>query len=330
MLPAVIAFAFDPFLHLDDRAISLQTLGVAVAAFVGILAAGLLAGRTPATPGADGVDGGDEGLEPGPAPRSPAATSAPATRPEPGSRPRHLRRDDLLFIAVGIVPGAVIGGRLGYVLLHLDYYTANPSAVLDPSQGGLQLSLAIVGGALTGAVVAALLEGRVGDWARLAVVPMLGAVLLGKVGMALGGAGQGSAWPTAAATAYLGAGPWGSLAPAVPAYPSQLLEAALTGCVALAAAGLLGTGRLARPDGRAFVGVLAMWIAARFLVAFTWRDAEVLGPLRADQLISIAILAGCGLVGLTMRRRARRTAVGPVALEGATPDPASRAGSPAG
>jgi phosphatidylglycerol:prolipoprotein diacylglycerol transferase len=315
VLPAVIAFAFDPFLRFGDRAISLQTLGVAVAAFVGILAAGLLAGRARPTP-----PDADPAPAAGIAPTRPASTP-PAPTPSPNASAAaigHLRRDDLLFIVVGIVPGAVVGGRLGYVLLHLDYYFANPSAILDPSQGGLQLSLAIVGGALTGAVVAALLEGRVGDWARLAVVPMLGAILLGKVAMALGGSGQGSAWPTAAATAYLGPGPWGSLAPAIPAYPSQLLEAALTGCVVLVAAALLGTGHLVRPDGRAFLGALAMWLVARFVVAFTWRDAEVLGPLRADQLISLAILAGCALLVLAISRRAHRAATAQAAGERAT------------
>jgi phosphatidylglycerol:prolipoprotein diacylglycerol transferase len=284
VLPAVIAFAFDPFLRWADRAISLQTLGVAVAAFVGILAAGLLAGRS-----------------------RPCATAPPdAVAPDGSADQRHLRRDDLLFIVVAVVPGAVVGGRLGYVLLHTDYYAANPSAILDPSQGALQLSLAIVGGAVSGAVVAVLLEGRVSDWARVAVVPMLGAILLGKVAMALGGSGQGSPWPTQAATAYLGPGPWGSLAPAVPAYPSQLLEAALTGLVALVTVAALGTGRLDRPDGRAFVAALAMWTVARFVVAFTWRDPEVVGPLRADQVISLAIVAGCAILGAVLSRRERR------------------------
>ena len=34
------------------------------------------------------------------------------------ARAAGLRADDVVFIAVGIVPGAVIGGRLGYFLVH--------------------------------------------------------------------------------------------------------------------------------------------------------------------------------------------------------------------
>ena len=62
-----------------------------------------------------------------------------------------LRADDLLLIAVGVVPGAVIGGRLGAVLDHADYYRAFPGAILDPGQGTLTLSLAVAGGTLSGA-----------------------------------------------------------------------------------------------------------------------------------------------------------------------------------
>ena len=68
-----------------------------------------------------------------------------------------LRRDDLILIAFGVVPGAFVGGRLGYGLIHLDYYRANPSTLGDPGQGGLALTLAVVLGTLSGLAVARLL-----------------------------------------------------------------------------------------------------------------------------------------------------------------------------
>ena len=61
-----------------------------------------------------------------------------------------LRTDDVAFVAVGIVPGAVIGGRLGYLLLHQAYFGQTPELLLDPSVGGMELGLAVVGGFLTG------------------------------------------------------------------------------------------------------------------------------------------------------------------------------------
>ena len=270
---AVIAFDFDPYLHFGDRAITWQTLALAGAIFALIALAALVAGRTPSSDG----------------------DSAEAAA--------HLRRDDLLFIALGVVPGAIIGGRIGYVLIHSDYYRAHPAAIIDPGQGSLQLSVALVVGALTGAYVAQMLEGPVGRWLHVAVVPVLVGLTLGKISMALGGSGQGAPWEGQPATAYLGPGPWGSIDPATPAYPSQLIEAGLTLVVLVVTSLLLWSGRFRSRDGRAFLVAVALWAVARFAVAFTWRDPVVLGPLGADQLISLAILAGCIVL---FARRSRR------------------------
>ena len=139
-----------------------------------------------------------------------------------------LRADDLLFIAVGTVPGAVIAGRLGYVLLHFDYYAANPGAILDPGLGAMELALGVVGGLLTGSYVASLLGAPVGRWWHAAVLPLLLVLGVGKLTMILGGAGQGTPSGAAWATAFLGPGPWGSLAPALPSDPSQAYEAIVT------------------------------------------------------------------------------------------------------
>lgn len=279
---AALVLDFDPYLRLDDRAIRWETLALAGAILVALVLAALIAGRTPA-------DG------PGPIRAIPVGAD-------------HLRRDDLLFIVLGIVPGAVLGGRLGYVLLHLDYYTARPEAIVDPGQGSLELGLALVVGALTGAYVARLLEAPVGHWAHVAAVPLLVALALGKAAMALGGSGQGAPWDGPWATAYAGPGPWGSLEPATPAWPSQLLEAGLTLAVLLVI-GLVVRARWARVrDGRALLVAVGLWSTARFAVAFTWRDPLVLGPLRTEQLIDLAIGAGCLLLFAWGTRRARRAA----------------------
>ena len=101
------------------------------------------------------------------------------------------------------------------------------------------------------------------------------------------------------ATAYLGPGPWGSVAPALPSVPSQIAEGLGTGLVAVLMIGLLAAGAFARHDGRLFLVAAAGWLAVRLVVGATWRDPEVLGPLRTDQLISIALLV---LVAIGFRR----------------------------
>jgi phosphatidylglycerol---prolipoprotein diacylglyceryl transferase len=208
------------------------------------------------------------------------------------ARRRGLRGDDLLFVVLGVVPGAVIGGRLGYVLLHPAFFGAEPSRIIDPSVGSLELTLGVVGGALTGAMVAALLDNRPGRWLSVATLPMLAVVAFGKLAMILGGSGQGQATSGDPATAYLGPGPWGSLGPRIPSIPAQAIEGVASVALLLVFVLLLGTGFGRRADARTFLLALAAWAGVRLAVATTWRDRVILGPFRAEQLIDLGVIAG--------------------------------------
>lgn len=241
-----------------------------------------------------------------------------------------LRLDDLLFIAVGLVPGAVIAGRLGYILLHIEYYTANPGAILDPGLGAMELAFGVVGGLVTGSYVASLLGAPVGRWWHTAVLPALFVLGAGKLTMILGGAGQGNPSTAAWATAFLGPGPWGSLAPALPSDPSQAYEAATTLVVLIATMLALALGAFGRRDGRVLFTALAAWAFARAAVATSWRDASVVGNLNMGTLIAIGVGVACVLMVVTLTARARRSPADPALPTGhddrglSWPDPSTR------
>jgi phosphatidylglycerol:prolipoprotein diacylglycerol transferase len=288
---AVIVLDFDPYLRLGDRAIRWETLGIALALLLGLVVLAVAAGRTPAGE----VWIGEE--EP------------PEEREDRG--PWHLRRDDLLFIVLGAVPGAVVLGRLGYGLLHVDYYGEQWRALLDPSQGSMELALAVVGGTLTAIYVAALLDAPVGRWLHVAIVPLLLVLGLGKAAQALGGSGQGAALDAAWATAYLPPGPWGSVGAEIPAHPSQLYEALTTLVVLILVLLLARLTPLRRADGRLYAVGLGLWALGRAAVAGTWRDPPVVGSLNAGQLIALGV-AGAALVAAavaTLAGRRRRAVV---------------------
>jgi phosphatidylglycerol:prolipoprotein diacylglycerol transferase len=284
-LLAVVVLSFDPYLRLGDHAVRWETLGIAAAVLVGMVCAAFLAGRTPGT----GALIGEEEL------------------PEEESEgPWHLRRDDLLFIVLGAVPGAVILGRFGYGLLHAGYYSGQWRLLLDPAQGSLQLTLAVVGGTLTAIYVAALLDAPVGRWLHVAIVPLLLVLGLGKAALALGGTGQGTAAVLAWATSYLPPGPWGSAGAAIPAHPAQLYEAAMTGVVIVAVVVVARLTPLRRADGRLYALGVGLWAFGRGLVASTWRDPAVVGPLSAEQVIDLlvaAVLLAIVVAATVSRRR---------------------------
>ena len=279
---ALIAFDFDPLLHLGDGAVRWETIGVAAAIFVALVVGGVTV------------------------------------------RSLGLRIDDLLFVVLGIVPGAVVGGRLGYVFLHPAWFGSDPGRIVDPGVGSLELTLAVVGGALTGAIVAVLLDGQPGRWLHAATLPTLLALAGGKLATILGGRGQGQPWDGDWATAYLGPGPWGSLAPQVPSHPSQVYEALVTIAILVIVMGLLRIRALRRPDGRAFLIAIAAWALGRALVATTWRDPVASGPFRLEQVIDLAVAAGAGILLALLLVRQRRAWAAGSDDDGVTAEPRGR------
>lgn len=225
------------------------------------------------------------------------------------ARREGLRPDDLLFIAVATVPGAVVGGRLGYVLLHLEYYGANRTAVLDPGQGSLELGLAVVGGVLSGSYVAGLLGAPLGHWLRTAALPLLFVLGGGKLAMVLSGTGQGHPSDLPWATAYAGPGPWGSLGAAVPSHPAQAYEGLATLALLLVLTLARASGSFRARDGRLFLVAIGGWAVVRAVVSVTWRDPAVVASLSVAGLLALAIALGAALVyAFTVRRQSAASA----------------------
>ena len=261
------------------------------------------------------------------------APDAVATPPAVPAEPR-LRLDDLLFIVIAGVAGAVVGGRLGYVLLHLDYYRTNTNAILDPSQGSLTLAGGLAGGVLTALLVATILGSPVRRWLGVAIVPLLLALGLGKLSMVLGGEGQGLPSGGEWATAYLGPGPWGSLAPKLPSDSSQVYEALTTAGALVVVLVLALVGPVRRRPVILFAVGIGLWAIGRFAVAFTWRDPALVGSLNGDQIVTIGIAIVCGLaivgsVAAKVRER-RATAVAAPEVAAAAAPSASTVASDGG
>jgi phosphatidylglycerol:prolipoprotein diacylglycerol transferase len=270
-MPAVITFAFDPLVRIGDNTVRLETLVLAGILLAAILLVTRIGRITPM-----------------------AGPYVPAPTLEPG---------DLPFLILGIVPGAVLGGRLDYVLVHLDYYVAHPASILDPGQGALGLGLAVPGAIVGAALIARLVDAPLDRWLHASVLPMLFVLAAGKLAGVLAASGQGSPADLPWATAYLGDGPWDSLAAYVPSHPAQVYEAILTIAILVVLGLALRAGAFARRDGSVLLVGLALWAIARGVVVVTWRDATVLGPLRAEQLILLAVVAGCLVTVRSLRTR---------------------------
>lgn len=260
-MPAVIELSFDPTMQVGELMLRWQTLGVTAALLAGIALAAAISRSD--------------------------AWDATRTR---GA----LALEDLVYVVLAVVPGAVVGGRLAHGLAFWDVYSAQPERLLDPQLGSLSLLGAVVGGSISAAAVCRLLGAPLRRWADAAALPLLVAIGLGKVAQFLGGSGQGALSDLPWAVAFLGTGPWVSANAEMPAHPAQLYEAAwsflgiplllvLTRRPATAGAFVRGTGLL-------FLAALAWFAAGRVVVGFTWRDDRVLWLLNAEQLLALLVL----------------------------------------
>lgn len=259
----MIALDFDPFARFGDVAVRWQTIGVTGALLVALVIALLTLPRDPRR----------------------------------GTAGRRL--DDLILVAAGIVPGAVLGGRLVHGLVYLDIYLSDPYRLLDPSSGSLSLLGAVLGGIVTGLYAARLVGAPLRRWADTAAVPMLLAIGLGKLAMLLGGSGQGLPFDASWAVAFTGPGPWVSANPELPSHPAQLYEGLwLLAWVPV----VLLTRRRSAPGAAIVIAVLA-FLLGRVLVGFFWRDEDVVAPWNAEQILALITLAALGSAVIVRSRR---------------------------
>lgn len=206
----------------------------------------------------------------------------------------------LIDIGLLALAGALIGARLGYVLLNLEAFAADPADVLRFTSGGLNWHGALIG-ALIGLWLAARWHSFDGEALLDALTPAIALIgLAAWAGCWAESCGYGVEVDTLARyPAYLVAELPDRFGIAAPRYSTQLYGVAWMG-LALIAALLLMRGERLR--GRRFWLTLALASMGMFAIGF-WRadpSAFALG-LRVDQLLDALFVLGGVIMALARR-----------------------------
>lgn len=210
----------------------------------------------------------------------------------------------LLTVALCVIVGVVLGGRLGYVLFYGNgYYFQHPLEILAFNQGGMSFHGGLIGALVAGAVAAKVTGIPYLTLADLGVIAAPLGLFFGRFANFINGElwGAPTDWPLGVV--------FGGAAGDIPRHPTQLYEGVLEGLVIFAVLFALSRRVPPRPRGT-FLGLfLVMYGVFRFLIEFVRQPDAQLGYLfggwvTMGQILSAPlILAGIAFLIYAHKKR---------------------------
>ena len=232
------------------------------------------------------------------------------------ARRRGMDPEFILDIAPLVVVSGLIGARAYYVLLRFDYFTENPSEIINLRLGGMTIHGAIVAGVLMLAYLCHRRRERLLRWSDMIVPGLALAQAIGRWGN----------WANQEAFGTPSDLPWAvEISPrrrpdehpdATTFHPTFLYESIANVLIAALLCWIvlrIPTDRRLR-EGDALSVYLFAYGTVRFFIERIRTDSLYIGPLPAAYWISFALI-GVGIAGLILGRSgwaSRRAAVMPV------------------
>ena len=212
-----------------------------------------------------------------------------------------ISQDEIYSIGTWAVIAGIVGARLLHVIDKLDYYLANPGAILAFQNGGLAILGAILGGSAVLIVYTrrrGLPLGRLADVAAPAII--LGQAI-GRIGCTINGDAVGA--PTDLPWGFVYVNP-GAMAPSLgQAYhPTQLYEMIWD---LLIFGFLWWARRRVKVDGLLFLMYLSLYSLVKFTISFWRQEAMFLIGLQEAQVVSLATLAFAVVLAASLVSRSR-------------------------
>lgn len=210
-------------------------------------------------------------------------------------------QDEIQSMGMWVILAGVIGARLLHVIDKLDYYVANPGAVLAIQGGGLAILGAILGGALAAVVYVRRRGLRLGQVADAIAPGLILGQAIGRIGCTINGDAVGA--PTGLPWGFVYVNP-NAMAPSLgQAYhPTQVYEMVWD----LLIFGLLWWARTrVKVDGLLFLLYLSLYSAGKFTISFWRQEALFLFGLQEAQVVSLVTIAFAVSVAVNLVSRAR-------------------------
>ncbi len=201
------------------------------------------------------------------------------------ARPLGYKDDVIIDLAIWVLPAAVIGARLYYVIFEFERYGGDILRMINIREGGLAIHGGVIGGVLAGYIYTR--KKNINTW-QLADLVMPSLILgqaIGRWGNFINGEAHGG--PTDL--------PWAIQVDGVAVHPTFLYES-IWNLIVFAI--LLKFTKKKRFDGEVVCLYMILYSIGRFFIEGLRTDSLMLGPLRMAQVISLAlIVVGAAIIG---------------------------------
>ncbi|XVG94891.1 prolipoprotein diacylglyceryl transferase [Eubacteriales bacterium KG127] len=204
-----------------------------------------------------------------------------------------IKPDYILDFAIILVPAAIIGARLYYVIFRWDYYQGNIAEIINIRNGGLAIHGGIIFGIIAGALVCKYRKINMLNLADLVFPAVALAQSIGRWGNFFNSEAHGVETDL----------PWAVIIEGRSYHPTFLYESLF--CFALFFF-LIWMSKRSK-----FVGQIALlygilYSAERFFVEGLRTDSLMLGELRIAQVVSVTVIATCLIAYYILSKKGRK------------------------
>ena len=206
------------------------------------------------------------------------------------AKKRGLSVDELFNIVLVILPSALVGARLYYVIFNWSYYIKDPLMMFKVWHGGLAIHGGIIGAIIALLIYLHVKKGSFWSWADVLIPSVALGQAMGRWGNYLNGEAYGRVTDL----------PWGILVDGAYHHPTFLYESLWDLAVFFV---LLYLIKKPRKDGNIFAWYLILYSTGRFFIEYLRTDSLMLGPIRVAMLISvIGVLIGVFILVFMKKR----------------------------
>lgn len=196
------------------------------------------------------------------------------------------------FILV-MIPSAIIGARLYYVIFNWSYYNGDIIRMINIREGGLAIHGGVIGGIVAGIVYTRVKKIDFWQLADIIAPSLILGQSIGRWGNFINQEAHGG--PTDL--------PWGIMVDGVKVHPTFLYESIWDFAVFIF---LMNYRKKKNFNGELFYIYLILYSVGRFFIEGLRTDSLMMGPLRVAQALSLTLILVFGFLLFSKRKKGKQ------------------------